>query len=272
MDVLVVDESEQVCRLRLNRPRVHNALNEDRRSGLQRELDRLRDTPTVRVVVLEGEGASFCSGIGLLSFAEVMSGRAPVAAAWVERRHALGAWQRLVDDLERLPQVTVARLQGRVVDGGVVLAAACHIRVAAEDVALHLPELAFGVPLAWGGVPRLIRELGIPLARDLVLTGRTMTASEAHRAGFVQRLVPVDDLGESVSTVVGQLLAAVDGPLAITKAMFAGVTRAAGGVASWSDPDLLGWSAGEAGTAPAAALAIDRTTARRARHSDGKSM
>jgi enoyl-CoA hydratase/carnithine racemase len=73
------------------------------------------------------------------------------------RRRASGRWQRLLDDLERLPQVTVARLQSHVIGGGALLAAACDLRVAADDLAVAIPEVAIGIPLTWAGLPRLVR-------------------------------------------------------------------------------------------------------------------
>src|SRR5207244_10878209 len=110
-------------------------------------------------------------------------------AGWAQRRHAMGAWQRLLDLLERVPQVTVASIQGHCVGGAALLAVACDLRIGAHDLQVRIPELAIGIPLTWGGVPRLVRELGLPLARDLVMTGRVRDGPSALAAGFVQRLV-----------------------------------------------------------------------------------
>ena len=93
----------------------------------------------------------------------IASSRRPTSLV---RRRSSGAWQRLLEDLERLPQVTVARLHGHVIGGAFLLAAACDLRVAADDVSMSIPELAIGIPLTWAGLPRLAREIGLPRTRS----------------------------------------------------------------------------------------------------------
>src|SRR5207237_2290366 len=94
-----------------------------------------------------------------------------VAPDPMSQRRANGAWQRLLDDIEHLPQVTVAQLHGHVIGGAVLLAAACDFRVGADDPSVWIPELALGVRLPWAGIPRLAREIGLPRTRELVMTG-----------------------------------------------------------------------------------------------------
>ena len=93
--------------------------------------------------------------------------------------------------------MTVAAIHGHCVGGGVVLAAACDLRVAATDVRFVIPEVDLGIPLAWGGIPRLVREVGPAATRDLVLTCRPFGAAEAQALGFVNRVVPEPDLTEA---------------------------------------------------------------------------
>jgi enoyl-CoA hydratase/carnithine racemase len=102
-------------------------------------------------------------------------------------------------------------------------------------------------------VPRLVREIGLPLTRDLVLTGRVMAAAEAKACGFVQRLVPRADLDDATQALVGELLAMPPGPVAITRAMLAAIGRDRTGPAGWADPDLLMWSSREPESRAAAA-------------------
>src|SRR5205085_373879 len=131
----------------------------------------------------------------------------PVEGDWSTRRHRTSTWQRVLDQLERIPQATVARLHGHVVGGAALLASACDLRVAADDVVLRIPELAIGIPLTWAGIPRLVREVGLPLARDWVMTCRPVPADELHRCGFAQRLAPRAELDAAVDECVAQLLA-----------------------------------------------------------------
>lgn len=255
MSAVTVDRSTAgLARVRLSRPEKLNALNEDVRRGLWAAFSDVADDAATRVVVIEGEGRCFSAGADLAPGPErpseqTIGSTAPTAGAdeptWAQRRHDRGGWQRLLDLLESLPQVTVAGLHGHCIGGAALLAAACDIRVGDETVAVRIPELAIGIPLTWGGVPRLAREIGLPLTRDLVMTGRTMVAEEALRCGFVQRLVGAGRLEEGLSTVVDELLAMPAAPLAITKAMTAALGRAAMGAAAWADADVLDWSGRE---------------------------
>ena len=230
-----VERSEGAWTAWLDRPSKRNALDEATRTALQELVDELAERPDVRVLVLRGEGPSFCAG------ADLGDRPANPPTTWPGRRHAAGAWQRLLDDLEALPQVTVAALHGHVIGGGALLAVACDLRLGAQDLSVRIPEVALGIPLTWGGVPRLAREVGLPVARDLVLTGRTLDGAEALRCGFVQRLV--DDLDAAVDEVVAALLAQPPGALAVARASLAAVARDAPGVAgAWADADLLAWS------------------------------
>ena len=215
-----------------DRPAKRNALDEATRRQLADVVAELSERPDVRALVLRGEGPSFCAGADLAD--------RPAAAPTSTPRHATGAWQRLLDDWEALPQVTVAVLHGHVVGGGALLAVACDLRLAADDVAVAIPEVALGLPLTWGGVPRLAREVGLPVARDLVLTGRRLDAADALRTGFVQRVVPAGELDAACDELVAGLLAQPPDALAVAKASLAAMTRTAPGMAgTWADADLL---------------------------------
>ncbi len=236
----VVQLSEQhdgrVWRLQLTRPEKLNALNEELRQGLQSAVDRLAERPDVRVVVLAGEGRAFSAGADLAE-------RAPSSPDALARRHASGRWQRLLEGIERLPQVTVARLHGHVIGGAALLAVSCDLRVAADDVSIAIPEVAIGLPLTWAGLPRLVREIGLPRTRDLVMTGRRIDGAEAERWGLVQRVVSRETLDESVEELVTGLLAQPAAPLALTVDALRALGRhLSGPETAWADPDLLRWS------------------------------
>ncbi|MBV8981747.1 MAG: enoyl-CoA hydratase/isomerase family protein, partial [Acidimicrobiia bacterium] len=167
----------------------------------------------------------------------------PVEGDWSTRRHRTGTWQRLLEQLDRIPQVTVARLHGHVVGGAALLAAACDIRIAADDTVVRIPELAIGVPLTWAGIPLLVREIGLPLARDWIMTCRPVSGDELSRSGYAQRVVPAAELDGAVSECVDQLLAVPPGPLAMTRAMMSAIGRTSPAmVAGWGDADHQQWS------------------------------
>src|SRR3954468_15516479 len=200
------------ARLVLDRSEALNALNDDVRRGIVDLLDELEERPDVRVLVLTGAGRAFSAGADLRATAYP-----EVAGDWSTRRHRTGTWQRLLAQLDRLPQATVAGLHGHVIGGAALLAAAFDIRVAADDTVLRIPELAIGIPLTWAGIPLLVREVGLPLTRDWVMTCRSVQAEELLRSGYVQRLVPAGDLDTAVDRCVEQLLAVPPGPLAMTR-------------------------------------------------------
>lgn len=231
-----VDDGGAVWRVTLSRPEKRNALNDATRAGLQSVVDDLADQPDVRVVVFGGDGPSFSGGADL-------SERLTPPESALGRRHASGRWQRLLDDLERLPQVTIARLHGHVVGGAALLAAACDLRVAATDLSIAIPEVAIGIPLTWAGLPRLVREIGLPRTRELVMTGRKLLADEARDWGYVQRLAPPDELDAAIDALIDELLAQPPAPLAMTVDALRALGRAVSAPeTAWADPDLLRWS------------------------------
>jgi enoyl-CoA hydratase/carnithine racemase len=252
-DPVQVTQDGDVRWLRLNRPDKLNALDGATHDGLRRELDRLADDPATRIVVVAGNGRAFSAGADL-------SGRAGGARVddWSTGRHSSGRWQRLLDQLERIPQVTVARVHGHCIGGAALLAVACDLRVGAEDVQIRIPELQIGIPLTWGGIPRLAREVGLPLARDLVMTGRVLDAREALAAGFLQRLAPPGHLDEVTAALLAELRAMPAGPLAMTRAAFGAISRDRIDAFAWADADLLRWSGTEPESRDAAATYSQR--------------
>lgn len=185
-----------------------------------------------RIVVLRGSGRAFSAGADLKD-----PDIADPGDAWAARRRAAGRWGRLLDDIEALPQVTVAALHGPVIGGAALLAVACDLRVAAPDLALAIPEVALGIPLTWGGIPRLMREVGVPRTRELILTGRRLGAGEALAWGLVHR---VGDLEEELERLLGELRSMPAGPIAVSKDALRAHGRAMVPTeAAWSDPDLL---------------------------------
>lgn len=225
-----------MVRLVLDRPQKRNALNEELLSALTAAVSELAERPEVRVVVVQGAGPSFSAGADL-------GERIPGDPDVLRRRHATGRWPRLLDAFEHLPQVTVARLHGHVIGGAGLLAAACDLRVAARDLSFAIPEVAIGIPLTWAGLPRLVREIGLPRTRELVLTGRRIGADEALAWGLVHRVVSPDELDGAVDELVGQLLAQPAPALAMSVDALRALGRALSAPeTAWADADLLRWS------------------------------
>ncbi len=160
-------------------------------SELRVLLDRAAPDRTLRCVVLTGAGdKAFCAGADLKERARMRD----------EDVHAFHEGLRAAfRAIEQAPQVFVAALNGAALGGGLELALACDLRVAAESAQLGLPEVSLGIIPGGGGTQRLARLVGVARAKDLVLTARRAGAAEAFAMGLVSRLAPPPRLlGEAV--------------------------------------------------------------------------
>ena len=143
-DGIKVIYEESIVRLIFSRPKQLNALNDDIRKVIAVTLNELMERPDIRLLVISGEGKSFCSGADLKT-----TSYPKVEGDWSTRRNRTATWQRVLEQLDRIPQVTIASMQGHIIGGGALLATACDFRVVAEDAVLRIPELALGIPNVW---------------------------------------------------------------------------------------------------------------------------
>ena len=199
---LELDIAGPVGTLRLIRPQRRNSLSLETLNELIAAAAECNARDDLRVVVLSGEGESFCAGADLGVIAALFD--STMAHEALEDMADLG--RRMADAIESIRAVTIAAIHGHCVGGGVVLAAACDLRLAADGTQFSIPETAIGIPLAWGGIPRLVRTIGPAAALDLILTCRVFAAAEAHRLGFVNRVVPAESL-DSVAHEMAQTMA-----------------------------------------------------------------
>lgn len=212
-----VKTSGQIGRLTLDRPARRNAMNPCMLSELAEAAAALDRQDELKVVVLEGAGPAFCAGFDLDAVGTVSG--SPFAVADLGRRMA--------EAIAGMRAVTVARLHGHVVGGGLVLAAACDIRVADERTRFSIPEAQIGIPLAWGGIPRLLRELGPTVTKDLVMSCRAFDAAEARARGFVSRVVASEQLDGSTDALARELSQRPTFVLSVTKLHIDAATEAA---------------------------------------------
>lgn len=202
----------------LCRPRKRNALGREVLQGLAEAAAWFDGRPEVRVIVLQGEGPSFCGGADIEDFAALLSG----GDLHESGRQIAAVGRAAIDAIRGLSAVTVASVHGHAIGGGLLLMAACDLRVAADDLVMSLPEVDLGIPLTWGGLALLQAEVGVGRTRDLVMTGRRWTAEEAHAAGFVHRCVPADDRQRVTEALVQGLLEKPALPLSMTKTQLRG--------------------------------------------------
>jgi enoyl-CoA hydratase/carnithine racemase len=185
----------------------------------------------VKVVIVAGAGRAFSAGADLASFG---------GAQELPVREAADRGRQMAEALEQMRAVSIAAIQGWCVGGGLVLAAACDLRVAAADARFSIPEVDLGIPLAWGGIPRLVREIGPARTKELVLTCRPFDAAEAKAAGFLNRVVPAAELEAHVLALARTLAAKASHALFSTKRHVNAVTeQMVGTMRSWSDADGL---------------------------------
>ena len=218
-ETLRIDVEGPLGFLTLNRPDRLNAMNGtmlDELAEAARWFDRNLD---VRVVIVRGEGRAFCAGADLKGASSSGSPSAPPpgSASWQARREAGQRGLRMTSAIEQMRAVTIAQLHGYAVGGGFLLAVSCDLRVAADDVVFFIPEVELGIPLTWGGVPRLVRELGPALAKELVMTCRRFGAREAKEWRFLNRVVAADRLDAEARSLASSLLAMPAVPLVVTK-------------------------------------------------------
>jgi enoyl-CoA hydratase/carnithine racemase len=239
-----IEVSVDGCRadITLNRPEKLNPLSTTTLNELVDAARYLDTVPGVKVVVVAGRGRAFSAGADLAAFAAAgeRGDVTPAPASAVVAREAADAGRRMAEAIEAMRAVTVARIHGHCVGGAVVLAAACDLRVAADDTRFSIPEVDLGIPLAWGGIPRLVREIGPARTKELVMTCRPFGAAEALAAGFLNRVVPASGLDTAVDELVGLLVGKSAFTLTATKRHTNAVTEGMVGTArAWNDADSL---------------------------------
>ena len=191
--------------LTIDRPEKLNALDAELLEALDAAFTEAGQDPQVRVVVLTGAGP-----------------KAFVAGADIARMHTLSAiegrefsllGQRLMRRIERLPKPVIAMVNGYALGGGLELAMACHLRIAADSARLGQPEVNLGLIPGFGGTQRLLRLAGRAATLELCLLGTPVDAGRALQLGLVNRVVPAADL-EAETLKLAALLAAA-APLAL---------------------------------------------------------
>jgi enoyl-CoA hydratase/carnithine racemase len=224
-----------VLTIELNTPDQGNAVTDAMLEDLQSVLD--RQEPHIQVVVLAGAGQDFCLGGDRTEYTEHLRldpGGSGIRASGHRAR-------RVCDSLTGNPAVTIARIQGKAIGAGLALALACDLRVGTDTATFRLPELALGLPTAWGGLlPRLLSEVGAARARELILTGRSFDAEEALSLSLLQKMVPAPRLDSAVEAWVKPILRRPATALRVTKAMLNSYAAAARLTDSSSlDPELM---------------------------------
>ena len=187
-------EEENIAVITLNRPDVLNALNLEILQELDSVLEEIRKDDKIRAVVITGSGRAFSSGADLAG---------PMDEAVLRERIEFG--QKVFDKIEEFDKPVVAAIHSYCLAGGLELALACDIRIAAEDARFAFTETNLGLIPAWGGVMRLPRVVGRGYAAEIILTAQRIDAKEAYRMGLVNKVVPRDELRSTAMWTAGTL-------------------------------------------------------------------
>jgi enoyl-CoA hydratase/carnithine racemase len=207
-----LERSDGIATVWLDRPDKRNAMDGEMMRELGAAFDEIGSDRAVRVVVLRGRGLAFSSGIDHALLAEVLA-----STTQTPFQHVHHQLQDVFHRMSRLHQPIVAALHGACIGMACELALAADIRIASEDCVLGLPEIAFGIVPDVGGTTRLVRAVGEPRARELILTGRLVRAATAERYGLVHDVTT--DLDGRTRTRVAQLVAHSAAALAFAKTL-----------------------------------------------------
>ena len=216
---LLYSESAGITTITLNRPERRNAISYELIGDLLSALEKARaaSSPT-RVVILTGAGSAFCSGMDLENLKQLTSRTAE------QTQEDSVTMARLFRGLYEFPRPTIAAVNGPAIAGGAGLATLC-------DFTLAVPEAKFGyTEVRIGFIPAivssfLLANVGEKHARDLLLSGRIISADEAHRFGLVNEIVAADQLISRAQELAGQLLENSPASMAATKRLLSSYTR-----------------------------------------------
>jgi enoyl-CoA hydratase len=203
--ILVEKPSDGVGLIRLNRPKVLNALNSSVMSEIATALTAFSSDPSVRVVVLTGNEKAFAAG------ADISEMSAKTESA-VLQDAGVRNWQAITNFAKPL----IAAVSGFVLGGGLELAMTCDIMIASESARFGQPEINLGIIPGAGGTQRLTRVVGKSLAMEMVLNARMLNALEALKLGLVSRVVPVETYLDHALELAKQIAARA--PIAVQSA------------------------------------------------------
>lgn len=208
-DLVLREDRNGVAHLTLNRPDKLNALNPAVFIELRNHLDAVADDDTVRCVVLGGAGRSFCAGHDLDAIAD----HTPAPSPHFE--------PETVDALEQMPKPTIARVHGHCYTGGLELALGCDLLIGGASARMGDTHGQWGLVPVWGMSVRLPERVGLATAKELMFTSRRIDAAEAARIGLLDRVVPDDELDETIAALAAEIVANSAGTNRIVKRLLA---------------------------------------------------
>lgn len=202
---ITYEKSESVGTITLNRPAKLNAINFDMLDELWALFQDIMVDDEVHVILLKGEGRYFCAGADL----NILETLTPETFRIRQRKY----WNRVFNEFEDIQKLTIAALNGPALGGGVELALCCDMRYAVDDVTMALPEINFGILPDSGGTVRLPWLIGLPRAKEFILSGEPITAKKAEEWGLLNGTFPRETFDEEVRKIAVKM--ATKAPIAL---------------------------------------------------------
>src|SRR5215208_3251945 len=179
--VLDLQTNIGIAIIRINRPEVLNALNKEIMTELSQAIDIVSTDDGIKVIVITGTGErSFCAGADIRYVVNVDPIEAERYATFIHT---------LLNKIENLQKPVIAAINGYALGGGCELALACDIRIASSNAKIGQTEVTIGIPPGWGGTQRLLRIVGPAKAKELIFSGKMITAEEAEQIGLINKVV-----------------------------------------------------------------------------------
>jgi len=208
-ETIALSRDKAIAHLTLNRPQVHNAMNDTMIQELIQAVTRLNDDPAIRVIILTGEGKSFCGG------ADLNWMKSMIHYSMQENKKDSMALRTLFDTLDTCSKFVIGKITGHAFGGGLGLIAVCDLTLSLPDLKFAFSETKLGlVPAVIS--PYIIRRIGPSTARHLFMTGERFTSEYGHQIGLLDHLVHPDDMETLVHKYISEIHAA--GPHAVTEA------------------------------------------------------
>ena len=185
MKYIQIDLLNEIAILRINRPEALNAMNLDVIFELSRAIDIISADEGIKVLVITGAGErSFCAGADISYMVNI--------DAVTAEKYASSA-QSMLNKIEKMEKPVIAAVNGFALGGGCELSLVCDIRIASENAKIGQPEVTIGIPPGWGGTQRLLRVVGPAKAKEMIFTGKMITAHEAATIGLVNQVISLSD-------------------------------------------------------------------------------
>ena len=196
---IIYEVEDGIATITFNRPKALNALNSALLGEFSEALDEIAADENIRILVLTGSGdKSFVAGADITQLATFNSLK---AKNFAHKGHAI------IAKLQQLPIAVIAAVNGFALGGGTEIAIACDFIYASDNAKFGQPEINLGLIPGFGGTQRLPRLIGANLTKELVFTGRMISAAEAEKIGLANKVVPQDQLVEEVMNIAREIAA-----------------------------------------------------------------